>query len=107
MKIIASPSRELKNKNYMRWSRQEALRVSLLRMRQSSVKAACAWMLLPLALSQVGCATQSALPCKQPEPLPPIVLSEPLPLESYLLQSQRSDENSLKRLTDMSSTFKH
>lgn len=103
-KIIESPSRLHKNASYMRWSRSEALKSSLRRMTQDSVKASFALMLMPLSLLLTACAAPSTVPCGQPALTPQFVPTQPLPPQSYSLSAAQLIHRWQRLATGMSPT---
>ncbi len=104
MKTIVSPSRELKNKKYLAWSRQEAFKCSLLRMMHACANASYAWTLPPLSLLLTACAAPSTVPCSPPAQTPAFVLTQPLPPQSYSLAAAQSILRWRASVIDMSQT---
>jgi len=90
MKTIVSPQRELQNKKYLAWSRQEAFKCSLHRMMLACANASFAWTLPPLSLLLTACAAPSTVPCSPLAPTPAFVLTQPLPPASYSLVAAQS-----------------
>jgi hypothetical protein len=62
-------------------------------------------MLLLVVWLLSACQTLPAVPCEAPKPITPPALSQVLPSQTYLKQSQQSDETSARKLTGMSPTF--
>ena len=103
-KIIVSPQREAKNAKYLAWSRREAFRCSLHRMMHACANASFAWTLPPLSLLLTACAAPSTPPCKPLAPIPPFVLSEPLPAVNYSLTAAQNILRWRAAVIDMSQT---
>lgn len=66
-----------------------------------------AWLLLVLAMSLTGCASQPPTPCEPPVLPKPPALSEPLPSVNYSEQWRALAESLRKRLTDTPTTSKN
>jgi len=61
---------------------------------------------LLLLMLVTGCASQPVVQCEPPPPIPPYVLTQPLPSESYLTTAQKRMESWQKRLSATPSTSK-
>lgn len=105
MKNIQSKQQQLRNANYMLWSKFAVARHSLLKSLQENRRLACALMLLPASLLLTGCKTLPPAPCVQPAPASRPALQYPLPTVSYSLTAQQDIETWLQKQINTSLIF--
>lgn len=97
MKKTESNSQRRKNASYMLWSKLAVMQSSLLKTWPEPVRRSCGLTLLALGSLLTGCAQLPTVPCRLPEPVTMLVLSQPMPSVSYSI-SVRESFNRWERL---------
>jgi len=99
-----SRQQQLRNANYMLWSKSAVLALSLRKMWHAHARLLCVGMLTVPVMLLTACAHNQTQPCPAPEAVTMPVLSQPMPKQSYSLSAQQSFKRWQGMLTDTPAT---
>ncbi len=99
-----SKQQQLRNANYMLWSKSAVMALSLRKMWHAHARLLYAGMLTVPVMLLTGCAHNQKQPCKAPEVVTMPALSQPMPKQSYSLSAQQSFKRWQGMLTDTPAT---